>query len=162
MSTLVDEIYQCLQTELELYRQLLELTRTERDILVSGDHQELMSASQAKLELCKVLVQRQDERRDLMASLSGGAGNEPMRLGDLMAFLPASRQPAFKEIHNRLKTLAHRLGNLNQQSKGFIEEALDTVEHLLGILTNRGQSTSYSAQGITTAPVGARLVTREV
>jgi hypothetical protein len=49
MQAVINEVSQRLGQEVELYRQLLEVVSEERDILLEGDHQRLMSTTERKL-----------------------------------------------------------------------------------------------------------------
>ncbi len=163
MENIISQIHEKLQEEMGLYRELLQVAQLERDILLSRDHSRLMDTSQDKLELCQRLAQRQQQRRELMARLAPEGRPAPLRLGEVIALLPPEHQPRFAATHRRLVELVQRLEHLNQENKGFVEEALDTVDHLLGILTGRGQGgCSYSRRGMPQQASGARLVAREV
>ncbi len=162
MQAVMQEISDRLNQELDLYRRLLEVAAQERDILLGGDHQQLMGTAESKLELCRELALVQQERRRLMEALSPDR-KRPLKLSDLAGMLPASQQGPVRSLITKLRRLARRLAELNQMNKGFIEEALDTVEGLLHTLTGGGQGASYGSKGVRgDGPSLPRLVTREV
>ncbi|MGD8562208.1 MAG: flagellar protein FlgN [Desulfarculaceae bacterium] len=159
--TAISQIKKHLSDEIECFRDLLTVVEQERDILLEGKHENLMSLSQRKLELSQKLAQTQNQRRRLMEGLSPNP-KEPLRLSDLSRHLPKEERSSFRDLVRILGAMAKRLATMNQLNKGFVEEALDTVEHLLGILTASNRNQCYSAQGSSQAPNLPRLLAREV
>ncbi len=159
----MEKIRTSLATEIGCFRELLTVAERERDILLKGSHQELMDTAQLKLAIAQRLSVAQQERRQLMSRLSPAAGGgQPLRLRDLTAFLPPEDQAPFREALGEAKSLAERLSDMNRVSKRYVEEALDTVDHLLGILSGRGASQGYSPHGRPAAVGRPRILARSV
>lgn len=162
MENTISQVYEMLKAEADLYRELLLLAQRERDTLLSRDHSALAGISQEKVMLCQRLAQRQHERRQAMARLAPEGRQDPLRLRDFIGQLPPEQRGRFSAVHRQLADMATRLTHLNNESRGFVQEALDTVDHLLGILTGRGKGGSYGRRGQPQQAMGARLMTREV
>lgn len=164
MNVDMSEISQRMAEEIACYRRLMEILEEERQILLGGDHQGLQSTAERKLALARELAELQDQRRQAMARLAP-AGGPPPRLGDLAGLLPSAERGPFKTMLGKAQGLAQRLRQLSQNNKAFVEEALDTVEHLLGILANGARPRGYDASGALAShrnPGPARMVVREV
>ena len=160
MDAVMERIQEQLGEETRIFRGLLEVVERERDILLEGDHQELFEVSERKAGLCERLSAVQDKRRALMAELAP-EGAESLRLRDLARFLAKEEQGPYKQTVRDLTQMASRLENLNQNNKGFIEEALDMVDHLMAILTGGGGG-SYGAGGKPERGGGGRILAKEV
>ena len=152
-----------IEQEIGCYRELLQVVDQERDILLSGDHSELPRQAEAKLGIARRLDQTRQARQDAMARLAPEPG-QPLRLRDLAELLPAPERGAFREMLVRAQALAENLAAKNQNNRCYVQEALDTVEHLIGILSGRAQGQTYGQGGRrNAAPSGPpRLLTREV
>jgi flagellar biosynthesis/type III secretory pathway chaperone len=159
MSQTAKRIQAELAREIELNRRLLVVVQQERDILLAGRHQRLMETSQRKVELCGKLAEVQERRRRLAAELSPD-GEPPARLGELLALVPEEYRPALREQVAELTALAREVERTNQGNREFVQEALDTVEHLMAVLASGGRTQAYGRS----APQATlpRLVTREV
>jgi flagellar biosynthesis/type III secretory pathway chaperone len=160
MQPVIEQIVEKLGQETQGFRDLLKLVEEEREILLSGRHENLIPLSEQKLGLTQRLAETQQQRRALMQKLSP---DHPLKLGDLVAYLPRERRNPFKTALKTLSALAERLTGLNQKNAVFIGDALDTVEHLLAILTGQDQKEAYGARGAAISkPSMPRLLTREV
>lgn len=158
----VEKITTELAKEVQCYRELLEVVRNERDILLGGDHRQLMGTAEQKLGLTERLAAAQEGRRAAMLAVSGKA-DTPAKLIDLTPLLPQESRSDFKAKVREAARLAKQLSQLNEGNKGFIEEALDTVDHLLGIITGKNRSNmTYDSRGMAQGSGGRNLVAKEV
>ncbi len=147
--------------EVQGFRELLEVVEAERDILLTGRHERLLETSERKLTLSKNLTLVQEERRKLMEQLDPERTG-PMKLSDLMQFMEREDRDPFKITLRRLSIMADRLNSMNNLNKQFIEEALDTVEHLLGMLTSGAPNPVYGKIGPQQHIQRPRIFAREV
>lgn len=161
MQYAVEKITSELAKEVQCYRELLEVVQTERDILLKGDHRQLMGTAEQKLSLTERLSIAQANRREAMIAVSG-APEVPAKLIDLTPFLPKENRADFRSAVREAARLAKRLNQLNEGNKGFIEEALDTVDHLLGIITGQAKANTYDSRGMTRNNAGRSFVAKEV
>ena len=162
MKPILESVVEKLGEETQCYRELLELVENERKILLEGQHERLIPISEKKLEISQRLAEAQKNRRKLMEEISGD-DEKPLKLSDLASYLPREKRAPFRITLRNLSDMAQRLANMNRRNAAFITEALDTVEHLLAILTGQHESEAYGSRG---GPVSKqrlpRLLAREV
>ena len=156
-------IQQHVENEIGCYRELIQVVEREKDILLSGDHSGLPSQAEQKLGIARRLHQTRQARQEVMTRLSPDPAS-PLRLRDLAGLLPVAERPVFRALLQKAQTLAENLVTKNQNNQRFVQEALDTVEHLMGILSGQGRNQTYGQGGRrNTAPSGPpRLLAREV
>lgn len=157
------QIQDHLAQEVSCYRQLLEVVDEERAILLSGRHQGLGASAERKMGLAQRLDEIRNARLEVMAKLSPDPA-KPLRLRDLAASLPPAERGPFRALLGKAQELAEHITRKNQANQSFVQEALDTVDHLLGLLSGRAQNQTYGQGGRRqAAPIGPpRLLTREV
>jgi flagellar biosynthesis/type III secretory pathway chaperone len=85
-------------------------------------------------------------------------------LRDLAGLLPAAERGIFRALLQRAQSLAESLTAKNQANARFVQEALDTVEQLMDILSGRDRRQTYDQDGRRNATSSGppRLLTREV
>jgi flagellar biosynthesis/type III secretory pathway chaperone len=147
--------------EVQGFRDLLEVVEEERNILLTGKHERLLETSERKLSLSNNLAGVQEERRRLMDQLDPERP-QPMKLTDLAQFMDAEERPLFRATVTKLAGMAGELNSMNNLNKQFIEEALDTVEHLMGMLTSGVPNPVYGASGPKPGASAPRILAREV
>lgn len=154
---IIRQILTHIHSEVGHYRQLLELVEKEREALLSRDHEALLGLSEDKMRLAEELMKMQVARREMMDSLPG----RPEKLSDLTGLLPGPARQSFKTAVSQAKNIAKRLSDVSDSNRRYLEEALDTVEHMIGIFTGRNQNQAYGSRG--RVPAGpARFLAREV
>jgi len=154
-------IAQELENEIQCYRELLEVVSTERDILLSGEHKRLAETTEIKIGLGSRLARAQESRRLAMQAIVPPQAGREARLGDLTPLLPVDRRGEFKAAVREAGLLAQRLSHMSQANRSFLEEALDTVDNLLAIITGRKQGATYGANGQSRPAQGRSIMARE-
>lgn len=162
MHKAMQKITQELENEIQCYRELLDVVTAERDILLSGDHKRLAETAEQKISLSNRLARAQEARRKALQTLAPRSAKQPAKLSDLTPLLPVDRQAEFKAAVREAGTLAQRLSQMNTTNRRYLEEALDTVDHLLAILTGQGQGHIYGSNGVRRNAPSRSMVTREV
>lgn len=152
-----------IEDEVVCYRELIQVVERERDILLSRDHSGLPEQAEQKMGIARRLHESRLARQEVMSRLSPDPAS-PLRLRDLAGLLPAAERGIFRALLQRAQALAESLAAKNQANARFVQEALDTVEHLMDILSGRQRSQTYSQAGRrdTTQSGPPRLLTREV
>lgn len=164
MNSDVQEIRERIEEEIGCYRELMSVVDQERGVLLSGRHEGLLACAEQKMMLAQRLEKVQEMRRQAMARISPDP-DHPLRLRDLGMMLPHEERGPFQAMLIKAQALAERLAMASANNKTFVEEALDTVEHLLGILAGQGRPQAYDASGAMGArpgPVMPRMLAREV
>lgn len=161
MQPAITQILGQLEIEIDAYQELLSLVEQEHQILLKGKHDELVFTSEKKLGLVKHLAKLQENRLAIMRGLLPEQAEAP-RLKDLEPLLPAGLKSGFRLAKNKMTSLAKRLEAANQANRGFIEEALETVGHLIGIFTSSGRDSNYGPKAPREVSAPPRLLVREV
>ncbi|MFH1035745.1 MAG: flagellar protein FlgN [Pseudomonadota bacterium] len=164
MNSDVREIKDHIEQEIGCYRELMAVVEQERRCLLEGRHEDLLACVEQKIGLAQHLGQVQESRRQAMSRISPDPLH-PVRLRDLGMMLPTDERGPFRDMLVRAQALAERLSQSSANNKVFVEEALDTVEHLLGILAGQGHQQGYGANGALNhraATCPPRMLAREV
>jgi flagellar biosynthesis/type III secretory pathway chaperone len=149
--------------EVQYLEELLGVVEEEKQVLLQGNHEGLIPLSERKAALSRSLADAQNKRLTLQKKLSSSPEN-PIGLADLEKHLEKSSQSAFRSTVRSMQAMAGRLKDLNQANGTFVQEALKTVEHLLGIITGSGEAQGYGPRpgGARKAHLPPRLVAKEV
>ena len=161
MQPAIDLMKQKLEMEASYFEDLLATVDAERKVLLSGGHDKLAGLSEKKLALCHDLAQVQNERQELAKSIMG-KGQGPAKLIELSERLPKSERAGFRAALHNLDALSQRVQKLNELNQLFVRDALDMVEHLMGIVTQTKDPGTYSPQGGHKRQDKPRILTREV
>lgn len=156
MSAITEHVH----TEINYYRQLLRVMEQERDILLKGRHDELMPNCESKLALSEELATIQKERQRLAAYFNT-EDFAVIKLSQLIPLMPEEDRAGFREMLVEADTLSRRMSELNQLNRSYINEALDSIGHMLSILSGQ-QAGGYTAKGSRVPINGRRILTREV
>ena len=147
-------------TEISYYQSLLLVLQQERDILLSGLHDELLPNCENKLTLSEELSDIQKERQQLVDMINE-QGYEISRLSQLVPWVDEAMQPRFRAILQEADILSKRLYELNQINRTYISEALETIGHILAIFSEQ-HAAGYNARGGQVPLSGRRLLAKEV
>jgi flagellar biosynthesis/type III secretory pathway chaperone len=156
-------IMQYVRTEINYYHSLLLVLQQERDILLSGQHDQLLPNCENKMALSEELHDIQKQRQALLVQFSTPEGGEEEtgRLSQLIPLADEEKQPEYRAMLQEADTLSRRLRDLNEINRTYINEALDGIGHILAIFTGQ-QSGGYNSQGSRTPVQGRRILAREV
>lgn len=166
-----DEIFHDLTESLDQlvkhYRQLLELVRREKDILVAAKLEDLNENNKQKdamlVRIRSIENGRMKSARDLALKL--GADVEAPRLLDLAARLDGPRSEKLRTLHSALELLVKRASELNKQNEVLVQSALANISGAMESIRDSLQpKPTYAREArMSTAPAGGagQLVSRE-
>jgi flagellar biosynthesis/type III secretory pathway chaperone len=161
MKAVIEQITVTINQEVECLRGLLDIVQAERKALLERQPERLTSLAERKIGMCRELGIMQEHRRELMRQVAGN-GPAPAKLSDLTQHLdPAERAP-FKQAVSRVRQLAASLNRINSLNRVHVEEALDTVEHVLSILTGQSGNDGYLNRGQLPVRQAPRMLARQV
>ncbi|KIX13536.1 hypothetical protein X474_13705 [Dethiosulfatarculus sandiegensis] len=149
--------------EVKCLEELLNVVEQEKKVLIEGNHEGLIPLSERKADLSQRLADAQKKRLGLQKKLSSSP-ESPIGLADLEKHLEKPYHSAFRSTIRSMRTMAGRLKDLNEANGRFVQDALQTVEHLLGIITGAGETQGYGPRpgGPRKAHLPPRLVAKEV
>ncbi len=134
-----DKAYQKLVLNLEeltkLYRQLLEIVRKEKELLIAADIDNLDLNNKEK-EALLYKIRSQDAARERYAKefarLIGGDTASP-RLLDLAKILHGTaEEKRLRTIHSMLEMIVTRVAALNKENEEFAQSALSALNGAMG------------------------------
>lgn len=127
------QIIQNLVTNLEelttLYRQLLEVVRKERDLLIAADLQGLDENNSLKDSLIMKVRLADQLRLKRAEEAAAGVGADPRnpRLLEIARRLGGPEADRLRVLHGTLDTLLRRIADLNKDNEEYANSALKTL-----------------------------------
>jgi flagellar biosynthesis/type III secretory pathway chaperone len=150
----MDRHFQKLVANLEditkLYRQLLEMVRTEKELLINSEIEKLSESNKAK-EALLYKIRFADAARERyakeLAQIIGADVNQP-RLLELARKIPGAGGDKLRGLHSTLEMLVRRTSELNQENEQYTQSALNTLNGAINEIkgTLAGKKT-YAKEG---------------
>ncbi|MCB0413991.1 MAG: flagellar protein FlgN [Bdellovibrionales bacterium] len=114
---------------IKMYRELLEVVRKEKEILISADLPSLDENNKRKESLLFKLRQLEGERIKLVEDIckSEGLNKEEPRLLDLAIHFRGEEGDKLRNLHSVLVLLLNRIKNFNDQNESLVRAALESV-----------------------------------
>lgn len=171
MEAYKDRLYSKLEFNLEeltkLYRQLVDLLRKEKEVLLSGDPERINESTKLK-DFILVRIKALDALRmkyavDLAKELN--LDPEQPRLLEIARKLDGEKGNRLRGLHSALEVLFKRIPELNRENEEYAKSAL---KHLQGAMENvkdnfSGQKTYQRKGNVERGPDRAgHLVSKEV
>ena len=150
-----DDLVTALQDEIQICRQLVNLTRRERDGLLSGDLTAVAATVRDKGEMMRSLAEIEATRSNLTANLAVAMGlPATVGLQGLIGHLGEPDAQTMQAMRQECIALVSELQLLNQGNTGLIQTRLDRIEATLGFLARIGHEgdAPYTPCGITSSP----------
>jgi flagellar biosynthesis/type III secretory pathway chaperone len=161
MRAVLFEITGAINLEIDCLRSLLDVVHSERDALKERQHERLISLAERKIALCNELAGIQQKRRGLIQQVVGNK-SAPAKLKDLTPLLEEDEREPFQAAVRQIRELARNLERINSLNRTHVEEALDTVEHVLSILTGQNRKETYVGRGRPPTKQAPRMLARQV
>ena len=125
-----------LETLVKAYRGLLNIVRTEKEILISANLDDLNVNNEAKEKILIELRKFEKERIQLIANL---VEEEKMKsvnpsLLELANFYQGVRGEKLRNMHSVLELLIKRVKEFNLQNEALVKSALKTVTGAMGAI----------------------------
>ncbi|HND84690.1 MAG TPA: flagellar protein FlgN [Pseudobdellovibrionaceae bacterium] len=147
---LFDRLVHDLDEIIKVYRQLLDIVRQEKELLVAADregleesnsHKELMLQ---KLRLAETL--RAKHATELAQQI--GADDESPRLLEIASKFDLARGDKLRGFHSVLDVLVRRISDLNKENAEYAEAALKTLHGAMGnVKDTLGGKKTYEKKG---------------
>lgn len=160
MASLMEDLFTILNSEKEVYEQLIPISEKKTDILVRGDLKELEEITQEEQVLVEKVSAMGKKREEIIANigivLNRDAGTLDLStLAELLAKQPEERKQ-LAELHDSLKAVMRRLVSINEKNKNLIENSLEMIEFNMNFIQStrmspgvnnydRNASSKYSA-----------------
>ena len=133
------------------YKQLLELSRCKRDILVTVQTKELEALTRQEelliIKLGKLDQERQVVLTDIAAAYSVNREDLTIKKLGKMADLPVSAK--IEALGEEFTQITQKLTDVNKLNTRLIQQSLDFVNYNLNILTQNCVGSTYQPKGQT-------------
>lgn len=155
-----------LEAQIKLYRHLLDIVRKEKELLISGQIDELNENNKAKEAMLLKLKQLELERKPMVNQLCGllGISIQEGRLLELAKYLSAEQSDRIRNLHSVLSLLLKRVQELNGANEKLVQSALAHITGAMKAITDTlKENPVYQKQGVTSSKgtSSGRLVSRE-
>jgi flagellar biosynthesis/type III secretory pathway chaperone len=162
-----NDLFDCLDNLVKVYRSLLEVVRREKEILVSSKLEDLNENNRSKDAMLVRIRSLENSRmkcaRDL-ASVLGGDVDQP-RLLDLANRAEPQWQERLRNMHSVLEILVRRVSDVNKQNEELVQAALTNITGAMdAIREGLKAKPTYARQGQISQPKveSPALVSRDV
>lgn len=144
MASLMEDLLTVLESEREIYEQLIPISEKKTEILVKGDLKELEAVTQEEQFLVDKATALGKQRESTIANIGvvlnkDAATLDLGTLANLLGKQPEERAKLVK-VHDSLKAVMRRLVAVNEKNKNLIENSLEMIEFNMNFI----QSTRMS------------------
>lgn len=126
---LYEDLCECLDNLVKVYRSLLDVVRREKDILVASKLDELNENNKAKdamlIRIRSLENQRMKHARDVAQAV--GADVENPRLLDIAVHCDPKWSDRLRNMHSVLDLLVRRVAEVNKQNEELVQAALSNI-----------------------------------
>jgi hypothetical protein len=144
VASLIDELINVLEGELEIYNQLIPIVREKSHVIVKNDTETLQEITAKEQAAIDQITGLENKRVRVMKDISIvlGKKDESLNLSDLIKLLgqQEKEQRALSLLHDRFKETVNTLVEINNRNKSLIQQSLEMIEFNMNFL----QSTRMS------------------
>lgn len=144
MASLIDELTEVLEKELDKYRQLLPITESKTRIIIKNDLQALSTVTGEEQNITDDILALEKKREQVVSNIATVI-NRPgvaLKVSDIVKMI--DKQPKernrLSKVHDELKDVVTRLQKVNSHNKELIEQSLELIEFNMNFI----QSTRMS------------------
>lgn len=140
----MEELFDVLDKEKEIYEKLIPVSEKKTGILVRGDLKELENVTQEEQQLVEKAAALGKKREEVIANIGLVLNKNPesLDLASLTRLLEKQpeEQRKLAQIHDALKSIMKQLVSINEKNKNLIENSLEMIEFNMNFI----QSTRMS------------------
>ncbi len=172
MDTNFLELYRTLQDLVGVYRQLLEVIRTEHDALLEMDRKRLIEATFSKEALIFSAQKAEAKRLTLALAFANTLGIRVEDKGPTLAKIIVALQGTdlkaadqLRSLFTTLTVLLQRIDDQNKQNRKLVDQGLLHLnrmrDQLIGSPKTQGKTYSSAGKTVAQADPSARIVSKE-
>lgn len=121
---------------LDLHRQILALAEKKREVVISGQLDDLQSLLKEETRLLEQLGEVEQERLECVRQIVPTAGDaRQVTLSQLLEQMEERDRQAIQTQMKELLRLIEQLKRENEQNETLVRESLQHVQHTLNVLT---------------------------
>jgi hypothetical protein len=169
MDKSVSDIFESLQKHIGLHRQLLDVCRLERELLVQAELKSIQEITLKKQGIIEVIRVTENERLGRIGALAM-KWKKPLRelsLPNLILAIQGTDPKGAEQLRsafNALTILIQRITEQNDDNRTLVERSLDHVNEMKKNVLGESvpKANTYTAQGQRSGgPGGARFISKE-
>jgi len=143
------ELISVLTKILDVYKQLLVLSKEKRMIIVTVKMKELEKIVRQEQIMIATIGKLEQQRESVLTSLlvSENISTPNKELLDLVMFCDQSMGQKIADIHRQFKETLAELETNNKMNNHLITQALSVVNYNLNVLSEAAVGPTYAAQG---------------
>lgn len=145
------DLVECLENLVKVYRNLLEVVRREKEILVASKLDDLNENNKSKDAMLVRIRSLENQRtkcaRDLAQAV--GVDIEQPRLLEIANNAPANWADRLRNLHSVLDLLVRRVAEVNKQNEELVQAALNNISGAMDAIRDglKPRSNVYGPRG---------------
>lgn len=143
MKEYVDQLKLVLNEELEVYKKLLDITISKKDIIANNQIKELDQMTKVEQTLILQIGQLEESRETLTSNLKNHFGDQELNMQRLIDHLPEEDKDFLFDLREDLLKTLTVIDSENKLNKTLIEDSLEYVNFNLELLTGAHNDGSY-------------------
>ena len=160
MASLIDELTEVLEKELDRYRQLLPITESKTRIIIKNDLQALSTVTGEEQNITDDILALEKKREQVVSNIATVI-NRPgavLKVSDIVKMI--DKQPKERDrlskVHDELKDVVTRLQKVNSHNKELIEQSLELIEFNMNFIqsTRMSPGNNYNKAATSMVDVG--------
>lgn len=161
-----EQLTQCLDHLVKMYRTLLEVVRKEKDILILSQIESLSENNRSKEAMLVKIRSLENQRIRCSKEYAQfvGADTERPRLLEIATLVEPAKADKLRNLHSVLDLLTKRVSEINKDNEVLVQSALQVVQ---GAMTNirdtvSTKNTYVQAGKMKSSSSGGHLVKKQV
>ena len=132
MASLIEELVDVLDNELEIYQQLIPISNEKTQIIVKNDLAALQEVTEKEQCMADQITSLENKRNQVMANVKIvlNRKSDTLDLKTLIQLLEnqPKEQKTLSILHDNLKDTIRQLVEINNRNKSLIEQSLEMIE----------------------------------
>jgi len=147
---ILKSLYKILSSEFKWYNVMLELVKSERDVVVNDKVEELVEITKKKEEIISAIESLEQERKNLIDRIASefNLSHEQLSLDKIAELADEDYSSRFIKLRRRMKELLNEIIKINERNLQIVEKSMNTFNTTIEILLSESNPTlTYSRSG---------------
>jgi len=133
----IDRLLRLLKNEYEIYQEILELSKTKKQIIVDGNIKDLDEMTKQEQKMIKIIIGFEKERSALVDKIERDLGiGQVQNITELTAYFEADQQQELNQIKDGLASVVKELGDQNEFNSKLIGQSLEIIDFNMNLLSS--------------------------
>lgn len=139
----VNTVIEILGNEYDYYRDMLEMSKSKKKIIVEGKVAELDKIVKLEQNMIFNIGQLERKREEEVAKLCKALGLNSSRINiaELMQVLQPRQKEALEDIQGKLRGILSELKSVNDINGQLIEQSLEYIDYSINLVSGTGMET---------------------